>query len=494
MKSKNQKPLFRNTLSLFIALFSLLYLPLHGYGQITKQQVQKIDELLKSYAAIKQFNGNALAVKDGNVVFSKSYGLADVEWGIKNDRTTKFRIGSITKTFTAMLIMQLAEKKLISLDDRIDKFLPWYEKEVASKISIRNLLSHSSGLTNYTERTDFYKELALLTISPKAFAEKYCHYKTLLFEPGSQFRYCNTDYYLLGLIIESVTGKSYSEVLKKNILEKAGMQNTGLDSIAATLPKRAKGYNYSYEGFTNSYPINMATSIYAAGAIYSTVDDLMLWEKAWNENVLLSEESKKIFFTPVFNKHALGLFINKMENGKTAFGHPGSINGFSSFFIKYKEDNIFIALLTNQTSGGDLDVPGSGIYSILTNQAYKMPKKPVEIALYQTYIENGIPQMLQQYQQIKNDTSYNIKKSKTFLNNFGYTLLTDNKVKESLVILKLATEEFPNDVNTLDSYAEALKTDGQNAKSLDYYKRILVLDPTNKPAQDAIKELQEKLK
>jgi predicted Zn-dependent protease len=102
--------------------------------------------------------------------------------------------------------------------------------------------------------------------------------------------------------------------------------------------------------------------------------------------------------------------------------------------------------------------------------------------------------MLQQYLLIKNDTIYNITKSKTFLNNFGYTLLTDGKIKESLTVLKLATEESPNDVNTLDSYAEALKTDGQNVSSLDYYKRILVLDPTNKPAQDAIKELKAKLK
>ncbi|GHS87664.1 hypothetical protein FACS1894201_08940 [Bacteroidia bacterium] len=491
---KNTKTCFKNRLFTFFISVTLLILPLYGSGQISKQQSQKIDDLITSYAEIKKFNGNALVVQNGNVVFSNSYGFADAEWNIKNDRTTKFRIGSMTKTFTAMLIMQLVEKKLISLDDKLEKFLPWYEKETASKISIKNLLSHSSGLANYTERLDFYKELALLSITPTAFAEQYCQYKTLLFEPGSKYHYCNTDYYLLGLIIESVTGKSYSEVLQKNILEKVGMRNTGLDSITAVLPKRAKGYNYGYEGFTNSYPINMATSTYAAGAMYSTVDDLMLWEQAWNGNVLLTEESKKLFFTPVIGSHAYGLFIVKMKNGKTAIGRPGGINGFNAFLIQFKEDNICIILLTNQTLNvGDLDNTSSGIYSILTQQPYQMPKKPIEIALHESYLNNGLLQVIMDYNRIKTDTAYDLANSKTFLNNFGYSLLTEGKVKESLTLLKLATEEFPNDVNTLDSYAEALKRDGQNTQSMEYYKRILILDPTNKSAQDAIKDLQKKL-
>lgn len=495
MKRGISKVYFINTHLLFLASIAFLSLPLQIFGQVSKQKAQKIDELIKSYADIKQFNGNALVVKDDKVIFSKSYGLADQEWKIENSRSTKFRIGSITKTFTAMLIMQLVEKDLLKLDDKIDKYLPWYEKEIASSITIRNLLSHTSGLTNYTARLDFYKELALVSLTPKAFAEKYCQYKTLLFEPGSKFNYCNTDYYLLGLIIESVTGKSYAEVLKVNILDKAKMYNTGIDSAAAVLDKRAKGYNYSYQGITNSYPINMATSTYAAGAMYSTVDDLILWVNAWKGNKLLTEESKKVFFTPVIKNHALGLYINKMKNGKTAIGHPGGINGFSSFFIQYKEDNILIVLLNNQTLGvGDLDNCSAGIYAILTDQHYELPKKPIDFVLTLVYIKKGVQQMLQQYQIIKNDTTYNLTKSESFLNNFGYTLLTDGRVKESLIVLRLATEEFPDDANTLDSYAEALKTDGQYAQSIDFYKRIILLDPSNKAAQDAIKELQRKLK
>jgi CubicO group peptidase (beta-lactamase class C family) len=495
MNRRISKLHFVNTLLLFLGSIAFQFLPLQMFGQVSKQQAKKIDELIKSYADIKQFNGNALVVKDGKVIFSKSYGLADQEWRIENSRSTKFRIGSITKTFTAMLIMQLMEKGLLSLEDHIDKYLPWYEKETASRITIRNLLSHTSGLTNYTARPDFYKEIALLSMPPKAFAEKYCQYKTLLFEPGTKFNYCNTDYYLLGLIIESVSGKSYAEVLKQNILDKTNMHNTGIDSIVAVIPKRAKGYNYGYQGFTNSYPINMATSIYAAGAMYSTVDDLALWGKAWQGTELLSQESKRIFFTPVINNHAFGLFINKMKDGKTAMGHPGGINGFYSFIIQFKEDNICIVLLTNQTLGvGDLDNCSTGIYSIVMNQQYKLPKKPVDVVLTEAYFKNGVQQMFLQYQKIKNDSTYNLTKSKSFLNDFGYALLTDGRVKESLTVLKLASEEFPNDANTLDSYAEALKTDGQYAQSIDYYKRILILNPSNKSAQDAIKELQGKLK
>jgi CubicO group peptidase (beta-lactamase class C family) len=433
---------------------------------------------------------------NGKEVFGKSYGLSDFELGTPNKRSTVFRIGSITKEFTAVLTMQLVEQRKLSLDSTVTKYLPWYG-EIGSKIKIKHLLSHTSGLNNYTANPEeFYKEMAYFAKSPKEFAEKYLRHQKLLFEPGTKYQYCNTDYYLLGLIIEAVAGKTYEKVLRESILQKAGMKNSGIDSISTIISNRAKGYNYSYEGYVNAEPINMATSIYAAGAMYSTVDDLQLWQAALNGNMLLTDASKKLLFTPFINNHGFGFFVNKLKTGKRAIGHPGGINGFSSFMIHFEDDDITIVLLDNTTAHrrGNLDNMCSSIYSILLDEPYETPKKPINVELTDTYLEQGIQRTLDLYNKIKNDTNYDLKDSDTFLNNFGYTLLQKGKIKESLLTLKLAAEEFPNSANTLDSYAEALKTDGQYAMAIDYYNRAQKLDPDNEKFQEEISNLQKKFR
>lgn len=487
-----------HTISFFKGFFYVAFLAVTTglYGQISKSKTEKIDALINSYTSIKQFNGNVLVVKKGKSVFFKNYGLSDMELQVPNKRETKFRIGSITKEFTAVLTMQLIEQGKINLDSSLVKYLPWYNRETGSKIKIKHLLSHTSGLDNYTVNPEFYNMMAYFSGQPKEFAEKYCQYDKLLFEPGKEFRYCNTDYYLLGLIIEAVTGKTYPKALSENILNKANMHNTGIDSISPLLPNRAKGYDYTYDGYVNADPINMASSIYAAGAMYSTVDDLLRWQQALNSNVLLTKESKEIFFTPYIKNHGFGFFINKLKSGKIAIGHPGGINGFSSFMTHFKEDDITIILLDNSTTHrrGNLDNISIGIYAILLNEPYETPKTPITVALTETYKTKGVQPMLDQYFRIKNDPAFGQQKSDTFLNDFGYTLLQKGKTKESLTILKLAAEENPKSANVLDSYAEALRADNQYTASIDYYKRALSLEPNNKRFREEILKLEEQMK
>jgi CubicO group peptidase (beta-lactamase class C family) len=464
-------------------------------AQPQNTKVQKIDVLIRSYAAIKQFNGNVLVVQKGKPVFSKSYGFADFEWKIANDKQTKFRIGPITKQFTAMLVMQLKQDGKLHLDSAVTTYLPWYRRETGNTITIRNLLAHTSGLKNYTARPDFHNRLAHLTIDPKTFAEQYCQ-EDLEYEPNTQFKYCNTDYYLLGLIVEAVSGKSYAETLKERILDKAGMQNTGIDSISTILFKRAKGYEYSYEGYVNADPINMYTSTYAAGAMYSTVEDLLLWQKALEGTSLLSEENKKLFFTPGLGNYAFGVYVNKTKDGKTVIGHPGGIKGFSSFMVRFVEDDIIVILLDNSTAvrRGNLDNLSSGIYSIIMGKPYELPKTPIPVVLTETFLQKGVEAMIAKYNLIKADTGYDISGSNVFLNNFGYDLLTRGRIKESLAVLKLAADEFPGSANTLDSYAEALTTNGQYELAIAYYQKILTLEPDNKNAIIQVEKVKKMMK
>ena len=181
-------------------------------------------------------------------LYFKNYGKADKSWNINATSDTKFRIGSVTKHFTGMLIMQLKQEGKIKLDDKISDYLPWFSKTVGNKITIHQLLTHTSGLPNYTDFPDFKTKMVFENLSEKEFAVKYFK-DNLAFEPGTKQNYCNTGYYLLGLIIEEITGKPYEEVLKEKIFDVIGMKNTGIENPKEIISNYAQGYDFDYDGY-----------------------------------------------------------------------------------------------------------------------------------------------------------------------------------------------------------------------------------------------------
>ena len=194
----------------------------------TQTKSAKIDALIQQYVANRQFNGSVLVAEKGQIIFKKGYGMANMEWNIPNAPDTKFRLGSITKQFTAMLIMQLVEKGKLKLTGKVTDYLPDYPKATGDKITIHHLLTHTSGLSNYTNFPGFFEKQSRNPYTPEVFLKEFMNLP-LDFEPGSKFSYSNSGYFLLGVIIEKVTGKSYAEVLKTNILAPAQLQDTGYD-------------------------------------------------------------------------------------------------------------------------------------------------------------------------------------------------------------------------------------------------------------------------
>jgi len=178
---------------------------------------KQIDELLSKYNQYDQFNGSALVAENGKVILKKGYGSANMEWNIPNQPDTKFRLGSITKQFTALLIVKLAEEGKIKLDVPITTYLPDYPKENGDKITINNLLTHTSGIPNYTSAPNFLKEKAKNPYSPADFVKTFSSLP-LEFKPGEKFAYSNSGYFLLGYIIEKITGKTYEQYLQEIIL------------------------------------------------------------------------------------------------------------------------------------------------------------------------------------------------------------------------------------------------------------------------------------
>ena len=231
--------------------------------------------MVATYHRLNLFNGTVLVAQKGKIVFEKSYGFANIELKVPNTPTTKFRIGSISKQFTAMLIMQLKQRGKINLQSTISDYLPWYRKDIGKKITIHHLLTHTSGLLNYTDKPNWEKELARQDIDHKEYALTF-RSDTLEFDPGTQKDYSNTNYFLLGLIVETITGKPFGEVLQKNILDVVGMKNTGIDYPDSIVMNRATGYDYNFDGYANAPYINMASSTFGCGAMYSTAEDSAL--------------------------------------------------------------------------------------------------------------------------------------------------------------------------------------------------------------------------
>src|SRR5215813_15314180 len=233
---------------------------------LAQNKPAQIDKLISTYARYGQFNGAVLVADEGKVVYQKGVGLANMEWEIPNAPDTKFRLGSITKQFTATLIMQLVEQGKIKLDGKLSDYLPDYRKDTGEKVTIHHLLTHTSGVPSYTSQPGFFENVSRNPYKVDEFVKKYAS-GNLEFEPGSKYTYNNSGYFLLGAIIEHVTGKPYEQVLKENIFDPAGMKNTGYDHHDTIIAKRATGYSKTPNGYTNAAYLDMSIP-YAAGSMY----------------------------------------------------------------------------------------------------------------------------------------------------------------------------------------------------------------------------------
>jgi CubicO group peptidase (beta-lactamase class C family) len=316
---------------------------LAAVGALAQTPVQKIDSLVDAWAKQGRFNGSVLVAKGGQILMSKGYGLANIEQDVPNKPNTKHRLGSITKQFTAVAILQLAEQGKLKLDDPVSKY---YEDAPASwaPITIHHLLTHTSGIKNYTAQPDYGPKMREKTTA-KAIVDRVKD-KPLDFEPGSKWSYSNTGYTLLGYIIEKVMGGSYADYLKKNVFSVADMQDSGYDSETAIIKNRATGYSVSPDGkMTNSAFIDMSVP-HAAGALYSTVEDLYRWDRALLSDKLLSAKSKELMYTPVKNNYGYGWMIEDWS-GHKMIGHGGGVNGFATYIARFPNDDAFVVLLGN---------------------------------------------------------------------------------------------------------------------------------------------------
>lgn len=334
---------------------------------------RKLDEYLVAATNVWRFQGAVLVAKEGKVILRKGYGMANREVGVSNTPETKFFIGSITKQFTAAAILLLQQDGLLNVMDPISMHLPDYPGDAGSRIKLHHLLTHTSGIPDYTQtpsvmlkRTTALSQTDLLRIFDQ---------QPLEFEPGTQFRYSNSGYVVLGAIIERVSGQSYEAFLHHRLLKPLKMLNSGYARREMGLPDRADGYTLNDDQGLIRAPQVDPPLLHSAGALYSTVDDMLLWDKALRDHSILDKKYIEVMLALYTGFYGYGWFIETLYGRRHTF-HGGYLDGFNTTFDRWIDDNLCIVVFSNEDEAPVKKI-ARNLAAIVFGEPYNVPRTRV---------------------------------------------------------------------------------------------------------------------
>ncbi|MDX1701527.1 MAG: serine hydrolase domain-containing protein [Melioribacteraceae bacterium] len=352
---------------LFYPLIASLIVFLNCFPQTLSD---KIDAYILSYVNTNDFSGCVLVARNDSILFSDCYGKANFSFDIKNTLATKFKIGSISKQFTAAAILMLEEDGLLSTSDPIAKYFP--EKSISNDLTIHHLLTHTSGIIDIYDLPDFYalpcEGVSLTEIVDMLLEEE------PYFEPGEQYLYSNGGFVILAKIIEDVSGETYEEFISSSIFIELGMNSSGSSSKNEVVQNLAVGYDpLGYDKLLQTNNIDYLAK--GAGSLHSSPNDLLIWINSLKERSLLSESSYEKFFKNYGNAYGYGISVYKSFD-KEVFGHDGRIVGYIADYLHYKEDNASV-IITGNIQTGVADFFRRDIAAIIFNQGYQTSAKNI---------------------------------------------------------------------------------------------------------------------
>ncbi|WP_426338952.1 serine hydrolase [Pseudoduganella sp. S-14] len=477
---------------ILIALLLLFALPAKA------DRAADIDRLAKRYHSLGQLDGAVLVADHGKVVYHRAFGLANREWKIPHTTDTVFRVASLTKQFTATLVMQLAEQGKLRLGDPIGKYVPELDSGIGRRVTLHHLMNHTSGIVDYANYPGFWAN-RLGEKVPKADFLAIIN-RPLEFEPGSQGHYSSSNYTLLGWVIEKQTGKTYSEALDSMILHPAGMQRTAYDAPDRIIPRKASGYVRALGEYRPADPL-WIPNVGAGGGVASTTGDFFRLDRALAGNTLLKPESKRQMFTAYVKDDVwgdLGYGYGWLVGTRTIAGKPrlvhehgGNANGFRTLVTRYPEDGKLVVIFLNEGNGNK----GPEIYrmrrdftDVLYGQAVAQPKPSLNDVLAAEIRHAGSDAALARFKILlaQSDTP----EDGDALNRLAYQYAEAGQAATGIAILQRASELFPRDGNLHDSMGELYLALGENAKAITAYRRALQLDPGNTNAVAILKRLQ----
>jgi CubicO group peptidase (beta-lactamase class C family) len=359
-------------------ILALVLLAMAGCGQIglgaTPQptQQQKMEEFIQAHLATGNFMGAVLVARGDEVLFQGGYGKADLELDVPNTIESVFRLASLTKQFTAAAILQLQDQGRLNVNDTLNQYLP--DVPHADEVTLAQLLSHSSGIPDSLASPSLELRQAHTADELISWAAG----QPLEFTPGSQYKYCNICYVMLGRIVEKISGQSYAEYLAEHIFQPAGMTATGIDEAGPVVPHRVAGYTWDGRTYRNAEFIDMS-NVGGAGILISTVGDMYKWDRALYSDTLLSAAAREAFFTPRVSmgeglSYAFGWRIMDTPEHTLAV-HLGQSNGFISSVIHDPATQLYVVVLSNVENTAAEDVAQS-LAAIAYGEPYDIPGQP----------------------------------------------------------------------------------------------------------------------
>ncbi|MBO9202150.1 MULTISPECIES: serine hydrolase [Niastella] len=369
-----------------VFLFAGFFLAIINSNGQGNQLEKKLDKLIAGYIVPSQPGCEVLVARHGQIVYKKAFGSANLELNVPLSTGMVFNLASITKQFTAVAILQLMEQGKISLNDSLQKFVPDFPSK-GHTITIEHLLTHTSGIKDYLQLNFSGQNMERWDFTPKQVIDSFKNYP-LNFIPGARFSYSNSGYYLLGYIIEKISGKRYQNYIIDNLLKPLGMAHTCFDSNGNIIPGRVNGYYKDGADYKN--PDFWSPTIeYAAGGLISNVDDLLKWHNGLYSYQLLKKETLQKAFTPFrlsdgkATDYGYGWFA-KTNNGIQSIEHEGGLPGFRTNEIYYPGEDVFIAILCNFGTAPIEDL-SAGISAVALGKSLQSDVK-VDPAILDKYV------------------------------------------------------------------------------------------------------------
>lgn len=437
------------------------------------------------------FNGAVLMAQDGKVVAQSAVGRANLEWSVPNTVDTAFRIGSLTKPLTATLVLRLVDAGKISLDAPLLTYLPDYRKDTGAKVTVRHLLSHTSGIPSFTHHPE------IADLSPRShrvadFVKAYCS-GDLAFEPGSRFEYNNSGYYLLGALVERVTGTTYAEALKTWVFEPLKMASSSCPSSPGFVPRRAYGYLRTLDGWVEA-PYLDASVVYSTGGVVSTLQDLLTWERALSKDGFLSPASRALMTTPATPaggpSYGLGWFLHDVripgQAPLRAVSHGGEVDGFNSMLLRLPDSQTTLILLHNQ-GPTRLPVVADALVGILNGQVAPPPRPTILEPLGRTLKAQGVGAAVELARKLEADPAQPYGPFvEPEAGAWATYLLRMHRVPEAVLLFRLILGLHPDSWRAQSRLGTALLETGDLAGARSAFEAAQHLNPEDPVSRDGL--------
>jgi CubicO group peptidase (beta-lactamase class C family) len=439
----------------------------------------RAERFLQTYNDLRLFNGAALVVDDGDVLFRGAFGFS-AEDGGANKPETRFRIASITKQFTAALVMRLVEEGSLDLDATIREYLPEYPTPQGDQVTIHHLLTHTSGIPSYTNLPSFGGEMLAVARSPGEIVGMTWE-DELEFEPGTDFSYNNTGYVLLGWIVERVTGQSYDEALADRVLRPLELANTGYDRFTTPPVGHAAGFTRTLTSYEPATFIDPSLP-HAAGMLYSTVDDLHAWGRALvglDDGPFQDPSSTALMLTPGLEGYGYGVGISRRTIGREdsvrVIQHSGGIFGFSTMLRVFPDHDRMIVLLDNTSS--DLGPILEGLTNMLWGAEAPLPRPSIAERLLPIVESAGPEPAMARYTDWKRTRPDQYEYGRGELMRLAGHFRDTGDSKTAAVILETQVEEFPDAPVARFALGEMYLELGDTTRAIGHLERALESSP-----------------